>query len=294
MYAGGPPTGGGHGGSPRFTRAGRRVFDGVSDLAFDPELRTFLADMVAPYGLPLRDDLLTGGAGQSYGEMAAQLIRETVAPDEPVDLLVLAFGIHDIRLGRATAAYLSDVCPGEPMAFAVCDQGSAAAFTALRLIDEYARSGACRRALLVVAEQSALHYEPAGPAVVPDRHTAVALMGERSAVGGPTVLRQHAEVSSRLVGALLADDVAVLSAGRSDVTLVLSSGLARFAHACLVDQVVTAPAGQPFTGAWWELAGGLADWRRAGRLVLLADHDPALGYLSLSAVDLAAPVGASA
>lgn len=290
MYSGGPPTAVQPGRSTRFTRATRRVFEGMSDLVFDPELRVFLADMVRPYGLPLRDDLLTHGAGHSYGEMAERLIKETVHDDEPVDLLVLAFGIHDIRLGRATAAYLSHVCPGDPMPIALCDQGAAAAYTGVRLIDEYTKSGACSRALLVLAEQSALHYQPAGPAVLPDRHTAVALLCEQSAVGGPTVVRQHADVSPGLVGALLADEVAVLTGGRADVTLVLGGGLADVGHGLGVESVVRAPAGQPFTGPWWELAGGLAGWRGEGRLVVLAEYDVTLGYLSLSSVDLMAPV----
>jgi 4-hydroxymandelate oxidase len=301
MYIGGPPDADAGDdplfGSLRITRARRRTFDGMSADASDPELRLFLADMVRPYGLALRDDLLEHGAGHSYGEMAEALIHDTVAEDEPVDLLVLAFGIHDIRLGRATAAYLSDVCPGDPMAFAVCDQGAAAAFTALRLIGEYGRSSLCRRALLLVVEQSALHYLPAEPAVIPDRHSAVALLCEQSPAGGSLVVRQHADVSPALAGALLADDVATLSGGRSDVTLVLGAGLTRFAGQALADQVVLAPPGQPFTGPWWTLAGGLADcglvgWRAEGRLVLLAEYDPVLRYLSLSTVDVTAKVPA--
>jgi 4-hydroxymandelate oxidase len=269
----------------RVVSAARRTFGGFSDLAFDPRLRLFLADLVRPFDLPLRDDLLDNGAGHSYGEMAAEVIRETVPVDSPVDLLVMAFGIHDIRLGRATASYLSEVCPGDAMGFAVCDQGAAAAFTALRLIGEYGRSGVCERAVLVVVEQSALHYQLASPAPVPERHTAVAVLFERSVGGNHTVVRQHADVSPQLAGALLADDVAALSAGRADVTLVLGGGLTQFGHTYLADRVVLAPSGQPYTGPWWELAGGLAQWRDEGRLVLLAEYDQTLRYLSLSAVD---------
>ncbi|HEX9335826.1 MAG TPA: hypothetical protein VF892_08060 [Pseudonocardiaceae bacterium] len=298
MYAAGPRTEdterSTRDGSLRVIRSARRVFDEVSDLAFDPMLRVYLGDMVRPYGLALRDDLLDDGAGQSYGEMAEHVIRDLVSADEPVDLIVLAFGIHDIRLGRATACYLAEICPGDPMAFAVCEQGSAAAFTALRLIGEYGRSGAARRALLVVAEQSALHYQPAAPTELPERHTAVAFLCEH--VPGdhrPIVVRQHADVSAQLAGALLADDVAALSAGRSDVTLVLGGGLAQIGHTYLAEHTVLAPAGRPYTGPWWELADGLDQWREAGRLVLLAEYEPTLRYLSLSAVDLGEPAAAS-
>ena len=50
--------------------------------------------------------------GQSYGEMAQVLIGSVVSADEPVDLLILAFGVHDLWPARQTAAYLSDVTPG--------------------------------------------------------------------------------------------------------------------------------------------------------------------------------------
>lgn len=269
----------------RVVGAARRTFGGFSDLAFDPRLRVFLTDLVRPFDLPLRDDLLDNGAGHSYGEMAAEVVLAAVPSDAPVDLLVMAFGIHDIRLGRSTASYLSEICPGDAMAFAVCDQGAAAAFTALRLIGEYGRSGVCERAVLVVVEQSALHYQQASPAQVPERHSAVAVFFEQSIDGNHTVVRQHADVSPQLAGALLADDVAALSAGRTDVTLVLGNGLTQFGHTYLADRMVLAPAGQPYTGPWWELAGGLAEWRAEGRLVLLAEYEPTLRYLALSAVD---------
>src|SRR2546421_2599393 len=130
--------------SLRVNRVDHRVFDGKSDLARDPALRAYLADLVGPYGLALREDLLDAGAGHSYGEMAEPLIAAVVPAASPVDLLVLAYGIHDIRLGRATATYLASRCPGDPLSFAVCDQGVAAAFTAVRLIGAYAATGACR------------------------------------------------------------------------------------------------------------------------------------------------------
>src|ERR1035438_5031182 len=106
--------------------------------------------------------------------MAEALIGPAVPTDEPADLLVLAFSIHDLRPGRQTAAYLSNLTPGAPMAFAICDQGSAAAFTGLRIAREYAASAGIRRALLVVVEQAALPYDC--PAPVPAQHRGVAML----------------------------------------------------------------------------------------------------------------------
>jgi hypothetical protein len=246
-------------------RVERRVFATTSAAALDPDLRVYLGDLTRPYDLALREDLLSTGAGQSYGEMCEALIGTVVGADEPVDLLVLAFASPDLRPGRATASYLSHVCPGTPMAFAVTDQGAATAFSALRLIQQYARGGACRRALLLVAEQATLHYEPpAGPApVLPDRHAAVAiLLAAEDAGGGPRLgpVRVRAGVAPDEVAGLLADDLA------DGAALVTGDGLA------------DRPTGQPFTGVWWDLG-------TAAGAVLLADYDRRLGYLATVPVD---------
>lgn len=262
------------GGRLALRRVARRTFGDSSAYARDPELTVFMGDLVRPWGLAARPEVLDAGRGHTYGEMAEALIPAVVSPDEPVDVLVLAFGVHDVRPGRSTATYLSSVCPGEPVAFALCDQGTLAPFTALRVLVEYARSGAARRALLVVAEQTALHYDPGGPVVLPERHAAVALLFDASGHGRFAGARQHAGLST--VDDTLAADVAALAAGRTDVTLVPGAGLAGVP---LPDGVrcVPAPAGQPHTGPWWAL-----DHAGPG-LVLLADADG--GELAVAALD---------
>jgi 4-hydroxymandelate oxidase len=291
MHVSGPPVSGAGREPLVVTGFGRRVFDAASALASDPAHNArhgvYLTDLLAPYGHtpgPVDD-----GRGQSYGEMAAAVIAATVPRDEPVDLLVLAFAVPDIAPGRATATYLSHVCPGNPLAFAVADQGAATAFTALRLIREYA----CRSALLLVVEQADLHYQPHTPTALPDRHTAVALrFGQldshpASASGVPTIsvptIRQHADVAPEAVGPLLAAEVADLSAGHEDVTVVLGSLLAGVVGRPSGSRA--AAVGQPYTGIWSELVDELAVTDRARR-VLIADYDPQLRYLSLTATDV--------
>jgi hypothetical protein len=315
MYRAGSPSAGSadgsHGEPLRVARAQRRVFEGSSESALDPMLRAYLSDLVAPYGLALRDDLLDQGAGQSYGEMAGALLEQTVLPGQPVDLLVLAFAVHDVIPGRSTAAHLSHLCPGTPMAFAVCDQGSAAPYTGLRLIREYTRTPGCRRALLVVVEQATLHYEHA-LASVPTQNAAVMLACGPAGYARLDTVRQHAGVSPAQAASLLVAELTALAAGHDDVTLIVGRGLASLGRDAgppgpltdgrellprgspAVDHVVLAPAGQPTTGVWWELAGGLPGWTAQGRRVLLADFEPDLRYLSVSAIDVEpAPAGAA-
>jgi hypothetical protein len=279
MFLTGPPDAAG--GTLCVSRAEHRVIDGTSDLATDPAMRTYLSDMIGRYGLALREDLLDAGAGHSYGELAEPLIEAIAPAESPVDLLVLAYGIHDVRLGRATATYLGSRCPGDPLSFAVCDQGVAAAFTALRLIGAYAATGACRRALLVVAEQSALHYELAAPAPIPERNAAVALLLETPAGAESLAVRQHTEVAPDQV----AEYLTAAAAGLPDATVILGSGLT-WPKESTVDNLVLAPEGQPYTGVWWELSAGLPGWRERGRQVLLAEYDAALGYLCTTVLRL--------
>jgi len=259
--------------------AWRRSFGAASDCARDPALRAYVADMLRPHGLDLAEDRLT--EGQSYGEMAGALLAQELAAQDPVDLLVFAFAVPDVAPWRATACHLSHLCPGQPFAFAVCDQGVVAPFTALRLIREYASTGGCRRALLVVAEQAAMPYQQAAPAAMPASHAVVALLfdqGPGSVSGHLERVRVHAGVTESQACRLVRDAVADMP---GMATTVVGTGLAGAElTAGLPGQVVVAPPGQPSTGVWWELAAGLPG------PVLLADYDSGLGHLGLAVIEI--------
>lgn len=254
----------------RLVRAGRRAFAGNADVLADDDHRAqvtdYFADLVRPFGAGPVTDL----SGQSYGEMATALVAEVVPAAEPVDLLVLAFSIHDVWPGRATATYLSHVCPGTPMSFAICDQGSASPFTGLRIIGDYG----VRRALLVVVEQASLPYESA--VATPLAHQGVAMLYEEAAGTRVTEVRQYPDVQSEAVPEAARLGVAELSARHPGARVVLSDSLA----AVWPDRPehTRAPAGQPTTGVWWHLAGA-----REGT-VLVGDYDRDLRYLCFAVV----------
>lgn len=272
MYSSGPARTTGAG-SLRITRAGRRRYDRSSATAQDPRLPTYVSDMVRPYGLAYDNAPLAANLGQSFSEMCQPLIEEYV--HEPVDLLVLAFDLHDLRPGQATAIYLGYVCPGDPLAFTVCDQGNAAPYTALRLIQTQARTGSVGRALLLVAEQATMHYELLSPAPLPQCHAATAFVLEPGP-GCRSVVRPGIppdRVLSELIETMPAADDLLLVAGAG---LLASGRLSAEAGAPGGVEILPAPAGQPVTGAWWQLAS-LID---GDRPVVLADYEPRLGYLS--------------
>ena len=293
MHAFAPPTARGDGSpaAPLWLSDARcRAFEGSSASARHPVLRTYLSDMVRPYQVSLAEDLLAAGDGHSYGEMAGELLTAMLSAAPPIDLVVFAFSVHDVVPGRSTAAHLSQLCPGSPMAFAVCDQGTAAPFTGLRLLWEYTTAAGCEHALLVVAEQAVLHYAPPAPAVVPGRHAAVALLCGPAGGGRLEPPLLHADVAPWQAGGLLAAQVAAAGQDGGELTVVTGGGLAGHAAAIAelpgVGEVVSAQPEQPCTGVWWELAERLPGWQAAGRRVLLADYEPGLHYLCLSAVDV--------
>lgn len=296
MYASGAPIRGHHPADRagparvRIDAVARQTFPQAPAVVRRPghreHLRTYLSDLVRPYEFPLREEALSDGTGHSYGEMTSAIIGELAAPDQPLDLVVLAFAVPDIRPGRATATYLGQLCRGDPLAFAICDQGGAAAFTGLRLVREYAAGGGCQRALLLVVEQAALGYDTGPAAGAPASHTAVGLRCDRTGPAEVTSVRQHADVPPERVGALLTDEVTEATAGHDDPLVIVEPHLAsEIDSRKLSCRVRAAPAGHLHTGSWWELAGVLAD-RPAGQRVVLATYDRQLRYLCLSTIDV--------
>lgn len=301
MYCAGPAIAGT--GAPRLglSLGGRHVFDEASTRVRDQLLGRYLTDMLGQYGLVLRDDADIQNSGHFYGEMAKSLIPAVLAPDggrgevspagarqRPVDLLIFAFAIADLAPGRSTAAYLAHLCPGEPLAFTICDQGIAAPYTALRLLGAYSGTPGCRRALLMVAEQATTLYDLPAPAAMPTRHAAVLLVFDADGQSSLGPVRQVRGVAPEAAHDLVSAAVTEL-AGSGDVTLITGNGFDSCGPppplAC--GQHLAAPPGQPCTGAWWELIGGLDDAAIAGRRVLIADYDPTLEYVCIAAIDVA-------
>lgn len=251
----------------RVRAAAARTFGARTGQVLNPTMRGYVRDLTAPYGIAVREDLLDQGAGHSYVEMCLPLLAELVPEDRPADLLVLATGVPDIRYGRSTATVLSWHCAGAPMAFTVCDQGVLSAFTALRLIDGYARTGGCERAVLLVAEQPVLYHELPEPAPVPDRAAVVGMVLEMADAGESLAVRRHPEVAPEAAADVLAAEVARLS---GDPAVILGAGL------------TGAGDGQPLTGVWLELSRRLSEVD--GGEVLVADYDPALRCLSSAVI----------
>jgi len=292
----------------RLVRSERRTFTGPAAFLDDPgnraDLDRYLSDLTRDY--PELGPTAAAG-GQSYGEMAEALIGAVTSADQPVDLLVLAYAIHDLQPGRATATYLSHVCPGVPLSFAICDQGSAAAFTSLRIARDFLASTGRRRALLIVVEQATLPY--ASAADRPAQHRGVAMLlesepAESEPAARLVALRQRPNLAAEAVPGQAVADLAELSAGYRETRVVLSPALAAAWPARpgppdqpgqpgqpgQPDQLTVGPAAQPSTSAWWQLITELDEIEQLSStdrpdLLVVADYDPQLRYLCLAAIE---------
>lgn len=277
----GPPGGGARAATLSVTRVLRRAFapPARSGAGADAELYRFLADLVAPYGQA------PDPVQQSYAAMAEALLRPAGLLDTPVDLIVLAHAVPDADPRQSVAHLLNRLCPGDPLAFALCDQGVAVPFSALATACEYLRAGGVGRALVLVLEQAVLPYQAVAPVSLPAAGSAVALLLEHSGAAPLLSVDQRAGVAGERVGAVFAELAGARPAGWP---VVLGHELAR-----RVDPtgplgaggppVRVAPAGRLCTGVWWELADALAQ-PPAGQGVLVGEYDPALGCLGLLAV----------
>jgi 4-hydroxymandelate oxidase len=237
--------------------ARRRAFDTPPGPAttVDADLHRYLTDLLTPYGLALRERGLDARRA-SYATMgetlAGTLAGELAAA--PVELVVVAPTVPEVDPRWSAANRLNLVCPGDPLAFALGDQGTAAPFTAISLAREY------RRALVLIVEQELRHHDaPPGPAPLPARDRAVALLLGEAGPARLSPVRIHPGVPPERVEEIVAREAAEHFPGTGRVLRA---------------------------ECWWELAGLLDAPERVPGNVLLVGYEPALRYLSLIAVDL--------
>ncbi|MFF4249659.1 hypothetical protein ACFY1L_00400 [Streptomyces sp. NPDC001663] len=275
----------------RLSRLVRRTFSGGRPFLPDPlepSLGRMQADLVRPYPVEFRPELLERGERNTFIEMTQELLADLPPLEEPLDLVLVAHTVPDADPRRSTSCHLADVLPGDPLAFNLSDQGTAAGFTALRLVSEYAAADAFRHALVVLLDQRTFLYDTAGARDVPRQDCAVALLFGPEGRAGEPVTRQLADVAPDEVRTTLD---AVLNepdgdgAGRP-ITLITGQGLDAERFGPGID-VRPAPPGRPCTGPWSALADVLPEFAGDGpRRLVVAEYDSTLRYLCISTLDL--------
>ncbi|MFR9731939.1 hypothetical protein ACL03H_22140 [Saccharopolyspora sp. MS10] len=239
----------------RFPAGQHRIDDEFS-------LRHF-QDLTGAYGVAHRPELAE--RGNPFAAMAAALITEHDLVAEPVRLGVVAHATPDLDCRLAAPTYLSEVLVPDGLSFTLTDNGVCAPFAALRLASCYAQRHGWERALVVLADQAALPYEPdCAPAAVASGDAAVVLLLERDRGHPPVAVRERPGVARPEVPAAIE---AVLDELSGDERPVVVAGPALDPERDLPGREVRSVVpGQPCTGVWAELA------ERPGPLALV-DYD---------------------
>ena len=136
----------------RFGAEGRTV---LRDQAVKDTIFGYLADMLRPHGVPFDEARFLAGHQNSYAFLASQCLAAMRTEAEP-DLVVLAHATADCESSRSLSGYLSTLFRGEPLCFAISDQGDLSPFTALQVLRGYGATS--RRALVMILDQSTLAY----------------------------------------------------------------------------------------------------------------------------------------
>jgi hypothetical protein len=212
---------------------------------YGPYMLGLLGDLAGLYRLPYDRAAFASRRRTTFTTMVAAMLPELIGDGTPVGLVVLAHSTPD---GEPTwpACFLNNELPGEPLGFAVADQGPVAPFTALRIADAYVRAGDLRRAIVIILDQDTVLCDPAlaDRTVLPTGNRAVALVFDERGDLGELSVRVAASGSA---GHLLAD------AG-------------------------PAVQGSPGTAGWVDLAAGLEQRRSSGgQPIVVAGQDPVSG-----------------
>lgn len=269
----------------RLARIERRQFGRGEP--YSSEFVNYFADLAGQFEKPFHEEYFTGAAPNSFTDMITEILPATVHSGETFDLALIAHSTPDSRPTRP-ACFLSNALGGNPLSFALSEQGVTAPFTAVRIASEYARDAAFRRALVISLDQSFLWNGaearlPAGTRM-PRRDSAVVLVLAPDGALGSMSVRNFADVAAGEVCRLVVEQLSGLAASRTPMTTI--AGIGVDPELAKDFPIRWAPEDLPCTGVWSELADGLEQWTATGQRVVLVDYDPVLRYLSLCTVDV--------
>lgn len=145
------------------------------------QFQTDLADM---YGLKVDESLLNSGLNNSFSFMGASLIDHLLKTGnkiDDVDLVVLVYCIPDINPSISTVNYLIEKYNLNAKGFAVSAVDTYAPFAAVKIIKELFFTKKCKKALLLMLDQSTLSYYAPGVKDIED--TAIACLFEKNGTG---------------------------------------------------------------------------------------------------------------
>ncbi|MGW7085430.1 hypothetical protein ACWGH2_18355 [Streptomyces sp. NPDC054871] len=263
----------------RVVRAARHTVPGPG-VPYEPvaSREEFFREMGAPYGAQFdREGYATSGRRTSvelaYGALDA--LGPLTAGECP-EVVVVGYASPDFDHAELVASCLKQRLPGEPLSFALSDQGVIAPFSALRVASEYARRCGFRRLLLMVVDQSTQPFAVPDAGQAPVREdVAVALLIDWDGGGNAVPGMAHGRPSAGVFAAWDAAVDVVAGAG-------LTGGGAAPELPVYDGTLTEAEPGQPCTGVWTALLGAPA----GARHTVVADYDRERDFLAYCTLDM--------
>ncbi|MFJ3214686.1 hypothetical protein ACIPLC_01990 [Kitasatospora sp. NPDC086801] len=261
---------------PRLVRAGAHTPPGPG-APYRPEAarEDFYRELGALYGADFDREQFAASGRRTSVELAHGAL-DALGPltaEECPEVVVVAYAAPDFDHAELVASCVKRRLPGEPLSFALSDQGVLAPFSALRVAVEYARRCGWSRLLLVVVDQGTQPFPlPATGQSAVHADAAVALLihwdGDDAPLGGaaqglpePGLFADWDTSAALVAGSGLSDGCAELPTHGGPLTEVA--------------------AGQPATGSWTALLTA-ADRNRPA---MVADYDRERGFLAYCTLD---------
>lgn len=185
--------------------------------------------------------------GNSFIAMGEALLRQAGGPPPEVDAVILAYQMPDLPSPDVAGCYFAQRFAGSPVPLSVDEQGSGAAFTALRIADAMFRLGDLRHAALLAYDQNAPVWE-ASEAVQSLPDSAVLLL---LGAGGQVRVEEITEHQTADPAAALADALGRHPRARA---LAGTSLLDELGAVAAYERVIPPPREHLFTSAWMSLA----------------------------------------
>lgn len=242
----------------------------------DPTLLPFYRDLVGPFGLEPDEARLRAGRNVHHQDLVDWLADDDKVRDSNPDLVVLTHALPDVHPFTAVAPHLNARLGGEAISFGISQQGLAAPFTALRVINSFQQAGRCDTAVLAVLEQTTLPtYHPLTHDTPLVDSGVLLVLGPD---GGPQLGNVEAGTATAPLGKRVGD---ALDAEPAGTYLVLgpwvdADGLPPGL------EYSQAEAGTYCTSVWLALARRWREWAQQRQTVLLCDTDPTSGQSHLA------------
>jgi hypothetical protein len=229
---------------------------------------SFYRNLVEPFGCTVDEQLLKSGPNVCHRDLADQLAGHQQMRGHAPDLIIVAHALPDLHPFTAVASHLNMLFGGKATSFSIGEQGLAAPFTALRIVDAFQRSKRATQALVAILEQTTIPTP--FPLIEPER---LVDSGVFMVLDSGTGLRVDS-VESADSAAAVTRRMSELAQADPDGTLLVLGPWMEAAEIGPGPTVLRVAPGKYCTSVWLELAASWQVWQQQYSTVVLCDTEP--------------------